>query len=93
MEQRMMKKTVFILGSVMAAGLAQAQQVIDSGYINPKARTATVYFHAVRPIKIVNLLSGMAIDTSDGFSIDVDVPCGLFRFLDIELDQPFTTGP
>lgn len=61
--------------------------LIDSGYINPQARTATVYFHTVKPVKMVDVLTGNSSDAADRSSINVDVPCGLFRFLDIELDQ------
>lgn len=62
--------------------------LIDSGYINPKPRTATVHFHTVRPIRIVDLLSGATFETSNPSSVRIDVPCGLFRFIDIGLDQP-----
>jgi len=66
--------------------------LIDSGYINPKSRTATVRYHTVQPIKMVDLLSDTHWDISDPSSVRVDVPCGLFRFLDIELDQPLAPG-
>lgn len=66
--------------------------LIDSGYINPKARIATVQFHTVKPIKIVDLLSDAVFSTSDPSSVKIDVPCGLFRFIDIELGQPLKGG-
>ena len=53
-----------------------------------KPRTATVHFHTVKPIKTVDLLSDATFDNSDPSSVKVDVPCGLFRFIDVELDQP-----
>jgi lambda-carrageenase len=65
--------------------------LIDSGYINPKSRTAKVRFHTVEPVKMVDLLSGDNFDLSTPSSTEVDIPCGLFRFIDIELKEPF--GP
>jgi hypothetical protein len=62
--------------------------LIDSGYINPNDRAANVRFHMVNPVKMVDLLSGAALDVSDPSLVKVEVPCGLFRFLDIELDRP-----
>jgi hypothetical protein len=67
--------------------------VIDSGYINPRARTATLHFHTVRPIRMTDMLTRSAIEIADHSSINVDVPCGLFRFFDIELDQPIGANP
>jgi hypothetical protein len=59
--------------------------LIDSGYIDPADRTATVTFHTAQPAKMTDLLSG------DNFALSgmvkVDVPCGLFRFIDIELKE------
>lgn len=62
--------------------------LIDSGYINPKARTARVQFHAVEPKVMTELLSGDRIDLSDPASIEIEVPSGLFKFIDIELTEP-----
>jgi len=61
--------------------------LIDSGYINPQARTATVHFHTVKPVRMTDVLTGNSIDITDPSSVNVDIPCGLFRFLDIEVDQ------
>ena len=62
--------------------------LIDSGYINPKPRTATVHFHTVEPIRMLDLLSDTTFDTSNPSSVKIDMPCGLFRFIDIELNRP-----
>lgn len=63
--------------------------LVDSGYLNPQDRTARVQFHAVTPTKMVDLLDGKTYDASDPTAVSVDVPLGLFRFIDIELDRPF----
>ena len=65
--------------------------LIDSGYINPHARTATVHFHKATPVKMVDVLEKTSFDISDPTAISVDVPCGLFRFIDIELAEPLAT--
>jgi hypothetical protein len=62
--------------------------LVDSGYLNPEARTATVTFHTVNPIKVTDLLDHTVFPMV-GDSASIDVPLGLFRFIDIELDAPF----
>lgn len=62
--------------------------LVDSGYLNPKDRTAKVSFHTVKPVKMTDVLGGDSIDVSDPNSVAVEVPLGLFRFIDIELDKP-----
>ncbi len=62
--------------------------VIDSGYINPKARTATVSFYTVDPVNMVDVLGKTRFDLTDPSSVKVHVPCGAFRFIDIELKEP-----
>jgi len=58
--------------------------LVDSGYINPKARVAKVHFHAVRPVRMADVLSGESLDISEPSAVAVNVPLGLFRFIDIE---------
>lgn len=38
---------------------------------------------------MVDLLSGETFDAGDASSVDVDIPRGMFRFLDIELMKSF----
>ena len=61
--------------------------IIENGYINPNAQTATVSFHTVKPVKMTDLLSGEQFDTSAPSSVKVDILCGMFRFIDIELKE------
>ncbi|VGO20480.1 Lambda-carrageenase [Pontiella sulfatireligans] len=61
--------------------------LIDSGYLNPKARTATVAFNTVTPTTITDVLDGTSY--SPASTVQIDVPLGLFRFIDIELSSPF----
>ena len=67
--------------------------LIDSGYINPKERTATVSFHSVRPAQMVDLLDKQGFDITDPLGVKIDIPCGMFRFIDIELTAPLTAAP
>jgi len=61
--------------------------MIDGGYLNPDNRTVTVHFHTVQPAKITDLLSGETFKAAD--TTTIQIPCGGFRFLDIQLTQPF----
>lgn len=67
--------------------------IIDGGYINPKNRKATVSFNTAQPAKMTDVLFGNEFDLSDPSSVDVTVPCGMFRFIDIELKQPLIPSP
>ncbi len=55
--------------------------LIDSGYINPKARTARVQSHTVTPVRMTDLLTGETVSTT------IDIPGGMFRLIDIELAE------
>lgn len=60
--------------------------LIDSGYINPKARTASVSFNTIKPVKITDLINGTTYSVDDN-KTSIDVPIGAFRFIDIELNE------
>lgn len=38
--------------------------------------------------KVCDILDGISYNITDN-SFDVTVPCGMFRFIDIELQKPF----
>jgi hypothetical protein len=61
--------------------------LIDNGYINPNNRKATVTFHTVTPVKMVDVLDKTDFNISNPSSIEIEVPCGTFRFIDIELKE------
>lgn len=61
--------------------------LIDGGYINPSDKTATVTFHTVKPKRITDVLGGGVLKSIDPASLQIDIPCGLFRFIDIELEE------
>ncbi|MDZ8117822.1 PQQ-binding-like beta-propeller repeat protein [Pontiella agarivorans] len=62
--------------------------LIDGGYLNPSDKEVTIQFNTVRPRKITDLLEKSRIPVNHS-SATVTIPCGLFRFLDIELETPF----
>lgn len=63
--------------------------LIDNGYINPNDRIAQVSFNTVTPVQITDLLDKKQFSTANPAAVSIDVPCGLFRFIDIELSEPF----
>ncbi|MCW2118795.1 PQQ-binding-like beta-propeller repeat protein [Flavobacterium sp. 7A] len=58
--------------------------LVDNGYINPDARVATVKFNTINPVKIIDVVDGKQFFPT-GSTVSIDVPCGLFRFIDVEL--------
>ncbi|MCM2373565.1 hypothetical protein [Aporhodopirellula aestuarii] len=66
--------------------------LIDSGYLNPQNRKAVVHFHTAQPVAMTDVLFGTRFDVSDPTAVEVSVPLGMFRFIDIELKQPLTTN-
>lgn len=61
--------------------------LVDSGYINPGDKTAVITFHTVRPVAITDIMTGERIPIANGKTARVPVPCGLFLFLDVELEN------
>ena len=61
--------------------------IIDNGYLNPDNRKATITFNTVTPVKMKDILDGTEFNVSNPESVKVDVPCGMFRFMDIELSK------
>jgi hypothetical protein len=60
--------------------------LVDNGYLNPDDRIVRVRFHTVTPLSMTDILDGSSFDVSDKANVKVDIPCGLFRFIDIELN-------
>ncbi|MFY0601277.1 MAG: PQQ-like beta-propeller repeat protein [Cyclobacteriaceae bacterium] len=59
--------------------------LVDGGYINPDDREAIITFHTSTPVKLTDLLSGETFDISDPTEVKVKIPCGGFRFIDVEI--------
>ncbi|MDZ8117827.1 PQQ-binding-like beta-propeller repeat protein [Pontiella agarivorans] len=63
--------------------------LVDSGYLNPKARKACVHFNSVVPVKVTNVLSRNVLELNSPSQTQIHVPVGGFCFIDIELQEPF----
>ena len=62
--------------------------LIDNGYLNPKDRIAKIKFNTVTPVKVVDVLDGKTFKyNAKNKGTEIDVPCGMFRFIDVELDK------
>jgi len=59
--------------------------LVDAGYINPNETEITVVFHTAKPVKMMDLLNGETFDLKNTKAVKVKIPCGGFRFIDIEL--------
>ncbi|MEM0965836.1 MAG: hypothetical protein AAGJ81_06790 [Verrucomicrobiota bacterium] len=60
--------------------------LIDSGYLNPDERIAEVQFHTINPVAIRDVISGERFPLSDSNRAFIDIPIGLFRFIEIEFE-------
>lgn len=61
--------------------------IIDGAYLNPSDKTAKINFHTVNPVTMKDMLDNSLFDINDTSNISVKIPCGLFRFIDIELSE------
>jgi len=61
--------------------------IIDGGYLNPNKRKATIKFNAVTPLKMNDIIDGKEFDISNPKDVTVDIPAGLFRFIDIKIEE------
>ncbi|WP_152286251.1 PQQ-binding-like beta-propeller repeat protein [Flavicella marina] len=63
--------------------------LIDNGYLNPKERVAKVQFHTIKPIQIKDILSEekFKFNAKEESSIEITIPAGMFRFIDVELEE------
>ncbi|MDO6801785.1 hypothetical protein Q4595_04950 [Wenyingzhuangia sp. 1_MG-2023] len=60
--------------------------LIDGGYLNPEDRKAVVTFQSINAIGMRDVLDGTTYGTSG--SVEVNIPTGSFRFIDITLGSP-----
>lgn len=61
--------------------------IIDGGYINPSRKSVKVHFNSIEPLNMKDLLTGENIELENQNSVDLEIPCGMFRFLDVELSS------
>ncbi|MGB0370088.1 MAG: hypothetical protein ACPGN3_01965 [Opitutales bacterium] len=58
--------------------------LVENGYLNPNAQTAKIRFNTIRPKSIRDVLTGESIPFERDGTASVEVPLGLFKFLEIE---------
>ncbi|WP_066627006.1 PQQ-binding-like beta-propeller repeat protein [Labilibacter marinus] len=62
--------------------------LIDGGYINPDDRDVFVSFHTIKPVVVKDILSGEPFEVSNARELKISIPCGSFRFIDVEIAEP-----
>ncbi len=63
--------------------------LVDGGWLNPNDQTAVVRFNNIVPVSVTDVLSKEEIPTNAGEML-IEVPCGMFRFIDIEIGKQTT---
>lgn len=66
--------------------------IVDKGYVNPKDRIASVKINSIKVKQIKDILSEEIISFSDDSRAKIEIPCGGFRFMDIELEDCLSVG-
>ncbi|WP_111708894.1 PQQ-binding-like beta-propeller repeat protein [Lutibacter citreus] len=62
--------------------------IVDNGYLNPNDRKAVVTFNTINSKNVVDILNGENFETNKTKQITINIPCGMFKFIDIELEKP-----
>ena len=48
-----------------------------------------MHFHTVKPVKVVDVLDLTYFNVDNASTVKIGVPCGAFRFMDIEIKESF----
>ena len=80
------EKTGWVVAQVSPTHLRLT--LVDGGYLAPMDRKVKVTLNNLAVKKVSDILDGTSYSVKDS-SFDVTVPCGMFRFIDIELQKPF----
>jgi WD40 repeat protein len=59
--------------------------LVENGFVNPKEAKAVVKFNTIKPKNIKDLLSGETFILNKSRKVEIGLPLGTFRFIDIEL--------
>ncbi len=62
--------------------------LIDGGFINPSDKVATVKLQSDKIKSLKDILDGEVFTSAEDSTVTVNIPTGMFRFIDIELSQP-----
>lgn len=80
------EKTGWVVAQVTPTHLRLT--LVDGGYLSPMDRKVKVSLNNLSVKKVIDILDGTSYDINND-SFDVTVPCGMFKFIDIELQKPF----
>ncbi|MBJ2173598.1 PQQ-binding-like beta-propeller repeat protein [Aureibaculum sp. A20] len=61
--------------------------IVENGYINPKKATASVKINSIKVVKIKDILNNEEFKPNVNSEVEIDIPLGGFRFIDIELEN------
>lgn len=61
--------------------------IIDNGYLNPDNRKAKIKFNTIKPVSMKDILDKTEFNVSNKSLVEILVPCGAFRFIDIKLNE------
>lgn len=61
--------------------------IVENGYINPNAAKAIVKINNIKVLKIEDILNKAEFKVNAKSEVEIDIPLGGFRFIDIELKE------
>jgi len=61
--------------------------IVENGYINPNDAIATVKINNIKFVKIIDILNKEEFKANASSEIEIEIPLGGFRFIDIELEN------
>ena len=62
--------------------------LVDGGFLNPRDQKVKVTFNGVEVVEMFDILDNTNYSIGASNEVEVDVPCGMFRFIDIEITKP-----
>ncbi len=62
--------------------------IIDGGYLNPSEKKAIIKIQTAKVKKMTDILDKTKLDISTPSNVSINIPCGGFRFIDVELKEP-----
>ena len=63
--------------------------IVDGAWLNPSDKEVAVRINIPNPKSMTDVLDGKEFDLTNPKEVMVDIPCGMFRFIDIELSESF----
>ena len=61
--------------------------IVENGYINPNKAVAKVKINAIKILKMTDILNGEEFKVDKNSKVEIEIPLGGFRFIDIELAE------